>query len=310
MNLSLKRVITHIGIKNKYASQNYKSLFSQRRKMNYMEHKKTYYRFFEGTGIDVGPFDKPFVINPSEYNINVKYVDHLKPEELKKIFPEIKDLNPIPPDYICDVSKEGLSFTKNETYDFIIYSHILEHVANPFFIINDAFRVLKFGGVLYISIPDCRFSNDKGRPKSTYRELENLFKKDIREISDDYVLSYLKSPIISKVPWVKETLKNPHTITKGVYDNERNRSFHVHVWDHITFFQHILTFIMKFKLSFSLLDLAVYENNSYENIILLRKSSMYRNERLKTDIQNLYLLRSGNHLPELDIDNENSSLCV
>lgn len=272
--------------------------------MNYIAQRASYYRFLEGVGIDVGPFDKPFIKDPAKINIEVKYVDHLTCEELKKMFPEIENLNPVPLDYICDISKEGFIFAQDESYDFIILSHIVEHVANPFFLIKESYRILKEGGVLYISTPDCRFSNDVGRLKTTFKELENLFKDDIREISDDYVLAYLKSPVISKIPWVNEILNNPLLITKEVYDNERKRSFHVHVWDCLTFFRHILLFFEKYQLKFSLLDLALYKNNSYENIMVLRKSQRYETERLEKDIKNLYLLRNGNELPEIDIEEE------
>lgn len=280
--------------------------------VDYTKRRIPYYRFLKGTGLDVGPFDKPFVINPSEYGINVKYVDRYTAEELKKLFPEIKDLTPTTIDYICDVSREGFSFADDNSYDFVILSHILEHMANPFFIIKDAYRILKDNGVLYISVPDCRFSNDKGRPKTTYRELEYLFRNNIREISDDYVLSYLKSPVISKVPWVRDVLENPPDakVMKEICDNERRRSFHVHVWDRVNFFQHIIFFLKKNTLSFSLLDLDVYENNSYENIIVLRKIANYELNRLELDIKNLYLLRSGENLPDLDIEKEVAEVAV
>ena len=260
--------------------------------MDFVEQRKCYYRFFEGIGIDVGPFNKPFFDNPSQYNVEVKYCDHCMPEELKMRFPEIKDLDPVTPHFICDVSKEGLSFTNDEAYDFVIFSHLIEHMANPFFSIKDAFRVLKTGGVLYISAPDCRFSDDQGRPKSTWKELESLFLNDVREIADSYVLAYLKSPVISKIPWVQEVLRNPKLLTKEVFDNERKRSFHVHVWDRTSFFQHVAWFLLKYQFPFTLLDLAVYENNSYENIIVLRKAQTYSAERLFQDITNLYRLRS------------------
>jgi|WetSurSiteA1Bulk_404760.scaffolds.fasta_scaffold00119_8 glycosyltransferase involved in cell wall biosynthesis/predicted SAM-dependent methyltransferase len=268
--------------------------------MNLMEHRTAYYRYFQGVGIDVGPFDKPFFDDPALYGISVKYVDRYTGDELKRLFPEIQNLHPTPSDYICDVSKDGFSFAQDETFDFIILSHLLEHVANPFFVIKDAYRVLKENGVLYISIPDCRFSDDIGRPKTTFNELDNLFKNDMRDISNHYVEEYLKSQVISSIPWVKEVLKDPTAIQQSILDNEKKRSFHVHVWDRGTFFQHISYFLEKYKFNAALLDLSVYENNSYENSIVLRKTKTYESEKLGLHIRNLYLVRSGEPLLPLD----------
>jgi len=264
----------------------------QRYTMNYQQQRKSYYRFFEGDGMDVGPFDKPFIEQPSARNLNIKYVDHYHPEELKKLFPEIKDFNPVIPDYICDVSSDGLKFAANESYDFIIYSHICEHVANPFFIIQEAYRALKTGGVLYLSVPDGRFSDDKGRKLTSYEDLITLYNNDVRKISDDSVQAYLESPVISKVEWVKKYLENPPADPSAVYEHCRERSFHVQVWDSLSFFQHISRFIAENMLKVSLLELDIYDNNFYENILILRKSDSYHSN-IKADIEMLYEKRKG-----------------
>jgi glycosyltransferase involved in cell wall biosynthesis/SAM-dependent methyltransferase len=275
--------------------------------MNLIEQRKSYYRYFEGTGLDVGTFDKPFIVDPVLYGIEVKYVDRYTVDELKRLFPEIKNLNPTPSDYLCDISKEGFSFAHDEAFDFVILSHLIEHVANPFFVIQDAHRILKENGVLYISTPDCRFSDDVGRTKTKFHEVNELFRNNVREISDDYVISYLNSPVISHVPWIKEMLKNPATLTKAVLDNERRRSFHVHVWDRTSFFQHITCFFKEYELGFALLDLSVFENNSYENAIALRKTKKIKKELLAVHIRNLYHVRSGETLPVLDIATEGAT---
>ena len=260
--------------------------------VNHLQQRKCYYRFFDGEGLDVGPADKPFIDNPLVRNLKVKYVDHHKPEKLKELFSEIEDFHPVQPDYICDISGRGLEFAANESYDFIIYSHIFEHVANPFFILKEAHRVLKTGGVLYLSVPDGRYSDDRGRRLTSYDELMTLYKNDVREVSDDYVHAYLASPVISKVEWVKEFLANPPADPSPVYEHCRERSFHVHVWDNVVFFQHMDRFFTESKLACSLLDLEVYENNRYENILILQKTRTY-NTNLKADIEMLYEKRKN-----------------
>ena len=54
------------------------------------------------------------------------------------------------PDYFYDGKK--IPF-KSESFDVLLSTQVLEHVANPPALLNEMFRVLKVGGVLIISLP-------------------------------------------------------------------------------------------------------------------------------------------------------------
>lgn len=239
-------------------------------KINYLELRRKSIDFFVGRGLDIGPFDKPFIENPERFNLIIETVDRWSPDDLKKLFPEIGDSVIKPPTYLYDISLNGLGFSPNENYDFVICSHVIEHVANPFFLIKECYRVLKEGGVLYLAVPDGRYSADKGRCLTTYNYLIDIYKKDVREIPDEKVLDYLRSPEIYK-GWVKRDFEN-NAITKATLDNERLRSFHVHVWDSQSFINHFLNLSEFLDLKWELLDLFLWENNEYEAIILAQKN--------------------------------------
>jgi predicted SAM-dependent methyltransferase len=59
----------------------------------------------------------------------VKYVDRLNVTELRKHYPELDHVNLVPVDIIDD--GESLPSFKDESLDFIIANHILEHSAKP-----------------------------------------------------------------------------------------------------------------------------------------------------------------------------------
>ena len=70
------------------------------------------------------------------------------------------DLNPSNNDiFKVDVSNENLSFDNN-FFDVVVMSEILEHLLNPFFAVGEAFRVLKHGGLLVVTVPNVESVNN------------------------------------------------------------------------------------------------------------------------------------------------------
>ena len=64
----------------------------------------------------------------------------------------------IPTDYdfkTADLQKLPIDY-KDDTFDFVILSHVLEHIYNPIETISEAIRVLKPGGYLYVEAPSDR----------------------------------------------------------------------------------------------------------------------------------------------------------
>lgn len=65
---------------------------------------------------------------------------------------------PPPPGYRfaeVDVETAGLPFP-DASMDGIVASHVLEHLARPFALLDEAFRVLRIGGFLYVECPSDR----------------------------------------------------------------------------------------------------------------------------------------------------------
>ncbi len=257
--------------------------------MNHLELRRRNQAFLIGKGLDIGPFDKPFVADPENMVLIVETLDRLFPQDLKKLFPEIKDSTVTAPTYVFDVSSNGLGFSPDKSYDFVICSHVVEHVANPYWLVHECYRVLKEKGILYLSVPDCRYSDDQGRALTSYEYLLDLYERKVIEIPDERVMDYLRSPRIY-TGWVKEAFEN-HAITKEILDNERLRSFHVHVWDSLTFMDHFVRFSEYAGLSWRFLDLFVWENNLYENVIIVRKFRSASARRLRDSMKRIMELR-------------------
>src|SRR3989338_7800502 len=125
------------------------------------------YALLSGNGIEIGALHEPAIIPAG---VNVSYVDVVTREEAISFFPELdsslhKDFVKV--DHIVNIEKEGLRKFQDSTLDFVILNHVLEHIANPIFVLGECFRVIKAGGRLVISIPDKRFTFDKNRDITT-----------------------------------------------------------------------------------------------------------------------------------------------
>lgn len=63
-----------------------------------------------------------------------------------------------PPNYTflrVDIEKEPLPF-EDDSFDAVVLSHVIEHVADQLRLFDEAFRVLRIGGLLYVECPSTR----------------------------------------------------------------------------------------------------------------------------------------------------------
>lgn len=59
----------------------------------------------------------------------------------------------------------------DNSYDFVISSHVLEHFFDPIRTLLEWYRVIKNGGYIFMIIPHKERTFDKDRPRTTLREL-------------------------------------------------------------------------------------------------------------------------------------------
>jgi len=176
------------------------------------------YRYLQGYGIEIGALHNPL---PVKKNVQVKYVDRLTLTDLKKQYPELGSYTLVDVDIVDD--GEILNTIRDNSLDFIIANHFLEHCENPLGTIRNHLKKVKTDGVLYYAIPDRRFTFDKERPLTGFNHL----------IDDD-----VKGSSLSReehfFEWVKmvenfqdcDQIKNRISILKML-----NYSIHYHVWD-------------------------------------------------------------------------------
>jgi SAM-dependent methyltransferase len=188
----------------------------------------------------------------------VKYVDVFSADDLKKAWPkEYPKLDIVEVDVIDDGEK--LAKFKANSLDFIIANHFIEHCLDPIGTIINMYKKLRRDGVLYMAIPDKRFTFDKPRAITTYAHLleehqAKAKKKFLWEHTKDFVLlaEKHKSDIDKR--------------TQELIDSEYR--IHYHVWTQREMTEFFVRLAADFKLD---LEIEAVFKNRHEVIYILRK---------------------------------------
>ena len=66
----------------------------------------------------------------------------------------------------------------NNAFDFVINSHVLEHVTNPGRQIEEWIRIIRPGGILYMVVPDKNYCFDRHRETTSIEHLIEEFENN------------------------------------------------------------------------------------------------------------------------------------
>ena len=143
-------------------------VFLQKRILKIKPDKRTFLakQYLRGRGIEIGALHLPLVL---PWGAHVKYIDRKTVKALRQEYPELRAFPLVRVDIVDDGKK--LEKIKSESQDFLIANHFLEHCENPIGAIESFLRVLKKGGILYMAIPDKRFTFDINRPITKLKHL-------------------------------------------------------------------------------------------------------------------------------------------
>jgi len=172
------------------------------------------------------------------------------------------------PYYRYNKNKTGYQYIKeasnligiqDETYDFLLSSHCLEHCANAIKTLNEWKRVIKYGGYLLIIVPD-RFSTfDHKRPLTTFQHFADDFKKNVEEDDLTHLEEILKNHDLS----IDKSGGSLEQFAKRSENNIENRCLHHHTFD-LKNLTELLTYV-----NFTIVEKEFHK--PFHNIILARK---------------------------------------
>ena len=225
--------------------------------------KKTWlgFKYLKGQGLEIGALNAPLV---HLHWIKVKYLDRLTVPQLRKQYPELATYPLVKVDILDD--GETLKNLKNNSQNFIIAHHFLEHCQDPIATIKNHLRVLKKGATLYLAVPDHRFNVDSLIPPTTLTHLINDHQKDLPANRRGQKSSY-QSHINNWAYFVDN--KRGKSLTNYIkYLININYSIHFHQWTKKELAE-LFTYLKNdLKLSFEMKEFIF---NRKEYLVILKK---------------------------------------
>lgn len=210
-----------------------------------------------GHGIEIGPGHVPFPVPDS---VQVRYIDRWEPDENSSLFPELGDAPGFPePDVVSNLDVDRLGALADASEDFVIASHIIEHLANPVAMLADIHRVLRPGGLLVLLVPDRHTTFDRHRPPTPIEHLMDEYERDVHEVADEHVTEFVIATATDE--GTDEPVVSPELVAL-----HKRRSIHVHVWDVDEFAELLDTTALRLGLHWEVIDtMAPGEDGTYGN---------------------------------------------
>jgi predicted SAM-dependent methyltransferase len=211
--------------------------------------------YLAGDGIEIGALHVPLAVPPAA---RVRYVDRLPPDELRRQYPELEDRPLVEVDILDD--GERLAKLQDGSQDFVIANHFVEHCENPILALTNMFRVLRPGGVLYMALPDMRYTFDRHREVTTI---------------DHIVRDFQYGPAASREQHFEEFARcfgSDRTDEEVAHEVERLKkldySIHFHAWTQIEMLELLIVLRRGLNLAF---EVELTAKNEIEFLMVLRK---------------------------------------
>jgi SAM-dependent methyltransferase len=120
-------------------------------------------QYFTGRGLEIGALHRPM---PVPAAVAMSYADSFSTDELVRLWsPEVDGHEVAPVDVITDATTLG--GIADGTYDFIIASHVIEHLEDPIRCLMNLARATRPGGCVFLALPDRRATFDRDRPPTS-----------------------------------------------------------------------------------------------------------------------------------------------
>ena len=211
-------------------------------------------RYLRGDGIEIGALHNPLQVPKSA---RVRYVDHLTVDELRRHYPELAHEPLVEVDLVDD--GERLTTVGDATQDFLIANHFLEHCEDPLGALGNMIRVLRPDGVLYLAVPDKRYTFDADRPLTS---------------TDHLIRDHRDGPEWSRrghyEEWARLVDKADEPEAHATALLVRGYSIHFHAWTQAELLELLQTAARELELDF---DIELMLKNGHEVIFVLRKAA-------------------------------------
>ena len=213
-------------------------------------------RHLRGDGLEIGALQDPL---PLPRGARARYVDLATTEALRRMYPRKARRHLVPVDVVDD--GERLASVADQSQDFVVANHFLEHCEDPVGTLRNLLRVVRPGGVVYLSVPDMRHTFDRDRQPTSVehvlRDHEQGPAGSRQQHYEDVVRHAMK-------------VEGEAAVAAAVQDLvARDFRIHFHCWSQAEFLS--LLAELQRRHGFPSFDVAEFAANEREMVVVLRR---------------------------------------
>lgn len=232
--ITLESVVIRAVIKTmSIAKPNADSSFHSR----HTPYGRTAHKLCRGRGLEIGALHRPF-----DLDAQVTYLDYDKTASLRQAYRNDERVGDIRQVQIV-WKGNTYPFIDDNAFDFVINSHVLEHVCNPGRVIEEWLRVISPGGILYMVVPDKDHTFDRPRALTTVLHLMEEFNSKLAIIPVDHYEDYIRN---------REGGRSGEGVEAFIQDaHSKQTSIHVHTFTakSLRHFLEVLQPVIKFEIA-------------------------------------------------------------
>ena len=241
-------------------------------------------KYLKGEGIEFGALHKPLPVNKDQ--CSVRYVDRHPVQVVLRLFPELKREahRIVRPDFLLNLDCDDFHVLRDRRYDFFIANHVIEHLVNPLRFLEKLNTVMAQGSILYLAVPDKRYTFDVNRAITSSEHLWQDYLQNTQDLSEEHLLDFLVGITKDHVepsrrarmyfnrnwlPWNWDSFAR-----KRLYRLHRRRSIHVHVWDQPAFDELLAMAIERVPLQLRIVEQRrAPDTEAHEMLYILQKTA-------------------------------------
>lgn len=211
------------------------------------------------SGVEIGAAQNPLRLPRS---VDVKYVDRISKDELLRQICDsgTRITRPLVEVDIIDEA-DKLENIPDSSQDFVIANHVLEHCQDPIGAVGNMLRVLTEEGILFLSIPDKRFTFDSDRRPTRLEHLARDHAEGPGWSKRQHFMEWARH--VEKVEGGAEVEKRADELMDKCY------GIHYHVWTQAEMMELFVYLKNESGLNF---EIEHFSKNGIEAIFVLRKT--------------------------------------
>jgi len=229
----------------------------------YLEFRKKFtWPWIQGkVGIEIGALQQPF---PIPDGTSVKYVDSQTLKEMRAAYPEHEQHNLVAPDIIDKA--ETLSTIEDNSFDFVLASHVIEHTQLSILSIRNMLRVVKTGGIVVLVIPMKCEIFDRYRVVTSWEHLLDEYTQPAKAVFNKFEhYREWSAGIYSNIAG-NPVIQDVDARAKELFDLKY--PIHFHTWDQKSW----LIFLARMQSSLNMpFKIAEWYAHKYETLVILER---------------------------------------